>query len=229
MRRLMSVLILSLAAAMPLHAQQQPAALAGLVAGEQYTAIDGGKPFQPQAPGKIEVVEVFAYWCPHCANLAPKLEAWKATLPKSVNLSLMPAAFSPDDPYMLGYFAADAAKAVPATHARMFEAIHETGELAKNSTLQQIAAFYVRLPGVNAKTFNAALADKAGMGKKMLAAREFQIRSKIPGTPSIIVDGRYMVLGNNYNNMLTNASKVIDAISASRKPAGKATPTPPRS
>jgi thiol:disulfide interchange protein DsbA len=141
---------------------------------------------------------------------------------------LMPAAFSPDDPFMLGYFAADAAKAVPATHARMFEAIHETGELARNSTLQQVSSFYLHLPGVNAKAFDAALADKVGMGRKMLAAREFQMRSKIPGTPSIIVDGRYLVLGNSYDNLLANARLVIDAISASRKSVGKA-PTPPRS
>lgn len=227
MRRLMSVLILMLAAAMPAHAQQ-PSALAGLVAGKQYAPIEGGKPFQPQAPGKIEVIEVFAYWCPHCAHMAPKFEVWKATLPKSVNVSLMPAAFSPDDPYMLGFFAADAAKAVPATHARMFGAIHETGELAKNATLQQVASFYVRQPGVNTRAFNAALADKASMGKKMLAAREFQIRSKIPGTPSVIVDGRYLILGDNYDRLLVNARSVIDAISASRKPAGKAL-TPPRS
>ena len=228
MRRLMSVLILLLAAAMPVHAQQ-PSALAGLVAGEQYTPIEDGKPFQPQPAGKIEVIEVFAYWCPHCAHIQPKIETWKATLPKSVNLSLMPAAFSPDDPYMLGYFAADAAKAVPATHARMFQAIHETGELAKNATLEQVAAFYARLPGVNARTFNAALADKSSMGKKMLAAREFQMRSKIPGTPSIIVDGRYLVLGDSYDSLLANARSVINAISASRKPPGKAAPTPPRS
>ena len=132
MRRLMSVLILLLAAAMPVHAQQ-PSALAGLVAGQQYTPIEDGKPFKPQPPGKVEVIEVFAYWCPHCAHIQPKIETWKASLPKSVNMSLMPAAFSPDDPYMLGYFAADAAKAVPATHARMFDAIHETGELTRNS------------------------------------------------------------------------------------------------
>ena len=209
-----------------MHSKRLPCRV--LTEGEQYTLIEDGKPFQPHPPGKIEVIEVFAYWCPHCAHMAPKLDAWKATLPKSVALSLMPAAFSPDDPYMLGYFAADAAKAVPATHDRMFAAIHENGELARNSTLDDVAAFYLRLPGVNAKAFNAALADKAGMGKKMLAAREFQIRSKIPGTPALIVDGRYLVLGNSYDGMLANARKIIDAIAASKKPAGKA-PAKPRS
>jgi thiol:disulfide interchange protein DsbA len=227
MRRLMSALILVLATALPAWAQQPPD-LPGLTAGEQYTPIEDGKPFQPQPPGRIEVIEVFAYWCPHCAHMAPKLEAWKTTLPKTVSVSLMPAAFSPDDPYMLGYFAAEAARAVPATHARMFAAIHETGELARNSTLEQVAAFYLRLPGVDGKAFKAALADPAGMGRKMLAAREFQMRSKIPGTPSLIVDGRYLVLGNSYDSLLANTRLVIDAIAANRKPAGKA-PIKPRS
>ncbi len=227
MRTLMLVLTLLLAPAWPVHAQPAPA-LPGLAAGVQYTAIEGGKPFRPQAPGKIEVVEVFSYGCPHCALMQPKLEAWQATLPKSVVVTYMPAAFQPEDPFMLGYFAADAAKAVPLTHHRMFAAVHETGELPRNATLEQVTAFYLRLPGVDGKAFNTALADKASLGKRMLATREFQMRSKLPGTPSLIVDGRYLVLGNSYESLLANARKVIDAIAASRKPAGKA-PTKPRS
>lgn len=227
MRAIIILLPLLLAFALPAHAQH-PAALPGLTEGKQYTSIEGGKPFLPQPPGKIEVVEVFAYWCPHCAHMQPKLEAWKATLPKSVVVSYMPAAFNPDDPFMLGYFAADAARAVPLTHVRMFAAVHETGNLPKNATLDQVAAFYMRLPGINGKAFSAALADKASMGRKMLAAREFQIRSKIEGTPSLVVDGRYLVIGHSYESLLANTRKVIEAIASSRKPAGK-TPTKPRS
>ncbi len=226
MRTLLLLLTLLVTAALPVRAQQ--AALPGLVEGEQYTLIDEGKPFQPQPPGKIEVVEVFAYWCPHCAHMQPKLEAWKATLPKSVVVSYMPAVFQPDDPFMLGYFAADAAKAVPLTHTRMFAAIHETDELARDATLEQVVGFYLRVPGLNAKAFTTALADKASMGRNMLAAREFQIRSKIPGTPSIIVDGRYLVLGNSYDSLLINTRKIIDAIAARRKAASNS-PAKPRS
>lgn len=227
MRRLMSVLSLLLAFALPVHAQTPPA-LPGLTEGEQYTSIEGGKPFRAQLPGRIEVIEVFSYGCHHCAAFHPKLEAWRVTLPKSAAVVYMPAAFSPHDPFMLGYFAADAAKAVPLSHARMFAAVHETRELPQNATLDQVSAFYLRMPGINAKAFNAALADTASLGKKMLAAREFQIRSKLPGTPSLIVDGRYLVLGNSYESLLANTRKVVDAIIASRKPAAK-TPSKPRS
>lgn len=225
MRTLMLTLSLLFALVLPAHAQTAPV-LPGLTDGVEYNAIEGGKPFRAQAAGKIEVVEVFSYGCPHCARMQPKLETWQATLPKSVVVSYMHAAFQPEDPFMLGYFAAEAAKAVPLTHHRMFAAVHETGELPRNATLQQVTAFYSGLPGLNTKAFNAALADKASLGRKMLATREFQMRSKLPGTPALIVDGRYLVSGNSYDNLLDNARKIIDAIAASRKPAGKSSTKP---
>ncbi len=227
MRTPILVLTLLLASVFPVHAQKAPA-LPGLTEGVEYKAIEGGKPFQQHGPGKIEVIEVFSYTCPHCAYLQPMLETWRATLPKSVTVSYMHATFDPQDPFMLGYLAADAAKAVPLTHHRMFAAIHESGELPRNATLQQVTSFYLRLPGINAKAFNAALADKTSMGSKMLASREFQIRSQLEGTPSLIVDGRYLANGNSYESILGNTRKIIDAIVASRKPVGKAS-TKPRS
>lgn len=227
MRSLILGLTLLLASALPVHAQPAPA-LPGLTAGVEYSAIEGGKPFRQLGPGKIEVVEVFSYSCPHCAHMQPKLEAWQTTLPKSVVVSYMHAAFQPEDPFMLGYLAADTAKAVPLTHHRMFAAVHETEELPRNATLQQVSSFYLRQPGVNGKAFTAALADKASLGRRMLATREFQMRSNLPGTPALIVDGRYLVRGNSYESLLDNARKIIDAVAASRKPASK-TPTKPRS
>ena len=222
---LLSLTLLLVTAAWPARAQMAP--LPGLTEGDQYTLIEGGKPYRPQ-PGKIEVVEVFAYWCPHCAHLQPKLEAWMATLPKSVVVNYMPAAFYDDDPFMLGFFAAEQAKAVSLTHARMFAAIHDAGDLPKNAKLDQVAAFYARSPDINAVAFKAALADTATLQAKAGVARAFQVRSKIPGTPALIVDGRYLVLGDSYERLLDNARRVIDAIAASRKPAAK-TSSKPRS
>ena len=212
---------------MPVHAQAPPA-LPGLTEGVEYKAIEGGKPFRQHAPGKIEVIEVFAYTCTHCAHFQPMLETWQATLPKSVAVSYMHAAFDPQDPFMIGYLAADAANAVPLTHHRMFAAVHETGELPRTATLQQVSSFYLRLPGIDTKAFSAALADRTSMGRKMLAYRDFQMRSQLEGTPSLIVDGRYLVNGTSYEGLLTNTRKIIDAIAASRKSAGKAS-TKPRS
>ena len=68
MRTLILVLTLLLASALPVHAQPAPA-LPGLTDGVEYDAIKDGKPFRQHGPGKIEVVEVFSYSCPHCAHM----------------------------------------------------------------------------------------------------------------------------------------------------------------
>ena len=219
----MRVLLLSLALllsafALPAQAQQQ---LPGLTEGSEYRYIEDGKPYRA-VPGKIEVAEVFGYWCPHCAHFAPMLEQWKATMPANAQLVLVPAMFDPNDAYARLFFIAEKAKAVDATHARLFRAIHETEDLPRQATIPQLTAWYLRQPGVNAKAFAAAQADEATLQAKAANAREFQMRSDIPGTPSLVIAGKDLVLGNSFESMLDNARRVILAAS----PAAKAKPTP---
>lgn len=220
MRAILFSLILLLASAwLPAHAQQ--GALAGLSEGVHYQRIEGGKPFSAVA-GKVEVAEVFAYGCTHCATFAPMLEAWKRNLPKNARLVYVPAAFDLSDPFARFYFAAEAAKATPVLHSRLFAAIHETGELTRAADLPQIAAYVARVPGVNAKALAAALKDSKALDAKMQQAHEFAVRSQVPGTPALVIDGRYLVLGNSYQGLLDNANRILKAIApAAKQPAAK--------
>ena len=207
---------------------QQAAPLPGLTEGVEYRLIEGGKPYRA-VPGKIEVAEVFAYWCSHCAHFAPMLEKWKATMPAKAQLVLVPAMFDPNDAFARLFFIAESANAVNATHDQVFRAIHETGELSSKATVPQLTAYYTRLPGVNAKAFAAAQKDEHVLQAKAANAREFQMRSNIPGTPSLVVDGKYLVLGNSYESLLNNASRIIKAIpAAAKKPASKPAAAKPR-
>jgi len=192
--------------------------LPGLTEGTEYRLIQGGKPYRP-VPGKIEVAEVFAYWCPHCAHFAPMLETWKATLPRNAQLVYVPSAFDPTDPYARFYFAAEAAKAQAVLHPRLFAAIHERNELSRTAELPDIATYGARVKGVNAKALAAALKDSKTLDAKVKQAYDFAVRSKVPGTPALVIDGRYMVLGNSYEGLLQNADRVLKAIAAT-KPAG---------
>ena len=215
---LLSLSLLLATAFAPAHAQR--ASLPGLTEGVEYTLIEGGKPYRPVA-GKIEVAEVFGYWCPHCAHFAPMLDKWKAgSMPANAQLVLVPAMFDPNDAYARLFFIAEGANAVAATHDRIFRAIHETGELPRNASIAQLTAFYSRLPGVNAKAFAAAQKDERSLQAKAANAREFQLRSDIPGTPSLVIAGKYLVLGNSYESLLANASRILKALG----PAQKATP-----
>lgn len=230
MRALLLFFVLLLTS-FPVLAQAQ-ARLPGLTEGVEYTTIEGGRPYRQLPPGMVEVAEVFAYTCPHCAHMAPMIEAWAKTLPPHARLVYVPGVFGRDDVWARAFFAEEATKTVPLLHHSLFTAIHETGELPRNASAAQIGQYAARTRGVNAAEFNAALANDAALLPKLRAAYEFSQRSGVEGTPSIIVAGRYMILGNSYENLLANARKVVDALAPRRvappvRPAAAAAPQRP--
>lgn len=215
---LLSLFLLVGGAFAPAVAQQAP--LPGLTEGVEYRLIEGGTPYRPQA-GKVEVAEIFAYWCNHCANFEPMLDAWKRTLPSSATFVAVPLVSAPDDAYGRVFFAAEAAKALPVLHPRLFKAIHETSELPQAPRLEQVTAFATKVPGINNKAFKRALADEATLRARLAHARQFAQRSDIPGTPSLVIAGRYLVLGNSYEKLLGNARKIVVALAPAAPAAGK--------
>src|SRR3954470_11230231 len=76
------------------------------VEGSDYVVIADGQPYAP-LDGKIEVVEVFGYWCPHCAEFQPELSAWRRGLPSGVRFTYVPAVFTAGDSFARGFFAAE--------------------------------------------------------------------------------------------------------------------------
>ena len=227
---LLSLSLLLAAARSPADAQQAP--LPGITEGVEYRLIDGGQRYRPQA-GKIEVAEVFAYWCHHCARFDPMLDAWKRSLPASARFIALPLVSGPDDAYGRVFFAAEASKSLPALHPHLFRAIHETNQLPKAPRLEQVTAFAAKVPGVHVGPFKAALADDAALRAKLAHAKQFAQRSDIPGTPSLVIDGRYLVLGNSFESLLGNARKIVAALAPaappkSKQPAAKAAAPKPR-
>jgi thiol:disulfide interchange protein DsbA len=181
------------------------------VAGTDYVAIEGGQPIQPAA-GKIEVAEVFNYVCPACARFQPMVASWKAGLPSDVNFVYVPAMFgSYWDDYSRAYYAAEALGVQEKTHDALYAAIHIehslNGELGSHDSPQDIANFYGK-HGVDAKTFLDTMGSFSVVAKAN-RAKQFIQRSKITGTPSLIVNGKYLVKGKSYEDMLRIADHLI--------------------
>lgn len=207
MTRLLRALFVLL---LPLSLAAAPAAP---VAGEDYLPIEGGQPYQPLA-GKIEVVEVFGYWCRHCAEFQSLVDAWQRKLPADVRLTYVPAVFGADDAYARGYFAAVAAGALDRTHAAMFRAIHDDKLLAMNATVDEIAWFYGE-HGLAPATIKRAMTSPA-TDASLQRARAFALRSGVTGTPTLIVNGRYRVQGRTHEDTLRIASQLIAQLRAAR-------------
>jgi thiol:disulfide interchange protein DsbA len=165
-----------------------------LVAGVDYLESPDGVAFAP-APGRVEVVEVFGYTCGHCANFEPELRAWVAKLPRDVKFTPIAAPFGGFwIPYAKAYFAAKQLGLADATHEAMFQALHEERSLpVSGPTPEEIAGFYAR-HGANAAEFVAVMSSPQ-VEVAMERAQAFIRRSGVDGTPSLVVNGKYRVIG----------------------------------
>lgn len=179
-----------------------------LVEGTDYEVIEAPGPYAPLA-GKIEVVEIFGYTCPHCARFEPQLETWAAKLPKDVRFTPVPAAFGGIwDSFARAYFAADQLGVAKRSHRAMFEALHDKQTLPmQNVSPDELAGFY-KTYGVAPETFLATIKGDA-VEQKLKAARAFAQRTKVPGTPALVINGRYLVKGDSFESMLRNADALI--------------------
>jgi thiol:disulfide interchange protein DsbA len=181
------------------------------VAGTDYVEISNGRPLDP-ADGVVVVEEFFNYICPACNAFEPLFVAWAAKLPSGVKLVHVPASFRADFvPYARAYYAAQSLNVAEKSHAAVYEAIHRARTLpaeGQRPDEEKIGAFYADY-GVDAQQFLAAMRSFAVDLKVRRAAERMQ-RSRIPSTPSIVINGRYLVRGNSYPDMLRIADYLIE-------------------
>ena len=181
-----------------------------LVEGRDYVEIPNGQPFAPR-DGKVEVVEVFGYVCPACAQFQTLIGPWKSKLPADVRFTYVPAMFGGTwDDYAHAFYAAESMGLVGKTHDALYKAIHIDqslkGERGRDS-IAAIANFYGDY-GVDPKQFASTMASFA-INAKTSKAKQFAMRNQVQGTPSLIVDGKYLVKGSSFENMLQIADQLI--------------------
>ena len=86
--------------------------------------LDNAAPYEPVA-GKVEVVEFFGYWCPHCNAFEPELETWLKRLPSNVSFKRVPVAFNQvHEPLQKLYYALESLGRVGDMQRKVFTAIH---------------------------------------------------------------------------------------------------------
>lgn len=181
-----------------------------MVEGRDYQVIENGAPFDTPA-GKIEVAEFFNYACPACNSFEPKLEEWKRSLPGYVHVVYLALDFRPDFvPYARAYFAAQALGIADQSHEAVYQAIHQTHALpgeGKPVDAGTLAKFYSQFL-VKPEQFEQVFASDA-VTKKVDAARAFAQRSQVHSTPTLVIDGKYLVKGQSWEEYLQNATQLI--------------------
>lgn len=181
-------LVAALALILPL-AWTAPAA--AIEAGKEYAVLSPAQPVESR--GKIEIVEFFAYTCPHCFHLEPDLNQWARKLPKNVVLKRQPVIFADTwEPMARAYFALEALGAVERLHADVFNAIH-----VEDRDLTNPEAFFDwgAKQGLDRARLKAAY-QSFSVSAKIARAKQLQRAYKLTGVPTLAVNGKYVTSGS---------------------------------
>lgn len=188
-----------------------PLMTAGLVAGRDYILISDGSPFDTP-PGKVELVEFFNYACPACNAFNPQFSEWKKKLGADVHVVYAPLDFRPDFvQYARAYYAAEALGVADKAHDSVYDAVHQLHTLpgeGQPADQARIAEFYAKFYGVKQDEF-LQLMDGFAVNAKIGKARQYAMKSQVRSTPSIVINGRYLVKGASWDDMLSISDQLI--------------------
>jgi len=161
----------------------------------QANAIDEGidytkvpKPQPTETEGKIEVLELFWYGCPHCWHLEPVLKQWKATMPANVAFRRSPAILGPSwEPLARAYFAAELMGKAEEIHEPLFLAVQvKKQRLADADALAKFVATLGMDPDAFKEAYGSFFVDM-----QVRKAVELGQSFGVDGVPAIVVNGKY--------------------------------------
>ncbi|WP_055127068.1 thiol:disulfide interchange protein DsbA/DsbL [Pseudomonas mediterranea] len=150
--------------------------------------VELSNPVPVAVPGKIEVVELFWYGCPHCYAFEPVINPWVDKLPSDVNFVRIPAMFGgPWDAHGQMFLALEAMGVEHRVHAAVFNAIQKEH---KRLIDEKEMAEFLATQGVDADKFLATFNSFAVKGQ-ITKAKELAKKYEITGVPTMIVNGKY--------------------------------------
>lgn len=175
------------------------------------------RPAQSTEPGnKVEVIEFFWYGCPHCFDLEPTLKKWLAKMPADVTFKRVPAIFRQSwVPGAQTYYTLETLGELDRLHGKVFDAIH-----VDRQPFNDIGAIstWMGKNGIDAKKFEETAKSFAVSGK-VQRAQQMSAAYQLTGVPALVVDGKYIALGNSFDGMLANLDALIDKARAERAAA----------
>ncbi|HEX5126237.1 MAG TPA: thiol:disulfide interchange protein DsbA/DsbL [Rhodocyclaceae bacterium] len=182
------------------------------VLGKDYTLIS---PPQPSATnGQIEVIEFFSFACPHCNEFDPLLSKWRAALPKDVVFHRSPVSFGRPDWADLQhvYLTLNAMGLSDKLDSKVFDGVHKEHV---NFSDEKARDQWLTKHGVDVKKFDDTWRS-FGVASMIRRAEQMSETYKIQGVPTLTVDGRFMILGAEHEDLLKNATLVIAKVRAEK-------------
>lgn len=158
------------------------------VEGEHYTLVDNPRRIHGD---KVQVMEFFSYACPHCYSFDPKLNEWVEQNKAHIDFVRTPAVGSNLwRMYAKTYYAMQALGILGTDHEKLFNAIHGIGQ--NLDSVDSLAAWFAQ-NGTTDAAFRSMF-DAEGVNENVESADELARRYKIASVPSIVINGKYLVV-----------------------------------
>jgi thiol:disulfide interchange protein DsbA len=173
-------------------------------ADEGYTLLN---PPQPTNSGvRIEVLEFFFYGCIHCHHLHPALDQWEKNLPGDVQVEHVPVAFNPNwEPMAYTFYALKAMGKLAQLDDKLYDAWNvDNLRLVNRDTI----ADFVAKHGVDRQRFLGNY-DSFSVQSDVKRSKQMMLDYKIEGTPTLVVDGKYVISGLGPDETIRVLNEVI--------------------
>lgn len=169
-----------------------------------------------QIQNGIEVIDFFWYGCPYCNSLQPALERWISRKPADVTVRRIPAVLRENwAPHARIYYTLEALGEVERLHQKVYHGYH-VDELLM-SRPEVMSEWAVR-NGIARERWDAAY-QSAAVQRKVEEAAQLTRAYSVTGTPSLVVDGRYLTSGNmaeTLEGMIPILDGLINRVRATR-------------
>lgn len=141
----------------------------------------------------VEVIDFFWYGCPHCNNLQPGLERWISRKSSDVTVRRIPAILRETwAPHARIYYTLEALGEVQRLHQRVYDSYH-IEKLAMSRP--EIMSDWAVRQGIPRERWDEAYSSTA-VERKLEEAARLTRAYRVTGTPSLVVQGRYLTSGN---------------------------------
>ena len=176
-------------------------------------------PQQPIETGdKIEVIDFFFYGCQYCNDLLPRLERWRRGMPADVVMRHIPVVRHDSwVPLAKTYFTLEAMGEVERLHPAVFHSYH-VEDLYMSQ--EKVIAEWAGKQGLDREKFMAIYRSDETR-QKVERARKQTMQYEIQGTPSLVVDGRFLTDGASAKTIEILDRMVRIARQQREKKAGK--------
>jgi len=189
------------------------------VPGTNYKVIAPAQPTDA-SPGKVEVIEMFWYGCPHCFALDPIIESWRKNKAPYIEFVRVPVMWGEAHrAHARMFYTLQALGKLEELHAAVFNEIQSTGDSlyvpGDEQGTQRVQVQFARAHGVDPTDFLKAYSSFA-VQTNLDKADELERRYKIDAVPTIVIDGKYETDVGQAGGQ-ENLMQLINDLSASEK------------